>query len=77
MKKHVDRLTSPEQERLVKAVVAAFHSLAKLDSSGLRVVKETAILDLVSKQGFSPEVVEEVVRDICIVEQGIVVGLKG
>ena len=77
MKKRVEDLTSFEQEQLVKAVLAGFHSLATLDSNSLRVVKETSLVDLVSKRGFAREVVEEVICDICIVEQGIVVGLKG
>ena len=77
MKKRVEDVTSFEQEQLIKAVLAGFHSLAKPNSNGLRVVKETSLVDLLSKRCFAREVVEEVIRDICIVEQGIVVGLRG
>ena len=77
MKKRVEDLTSFEQEQLIEAVLAGYHSTAKLDSNRLRVVKETSLVELISKRGFAPEIVKEIIRDICIVEQGLVLGLKG
>ncbi len=77
MKRRVENLTRAEQEELIDAIVSGYHSLAKLDSTQLRVVKEALLVELVSKRGFAPEVVKEVIHDICIVEEGVVLGLKG
>jgi hypothetical protein len=77
MKRRVEDLTRAEQQELIDAIVAGYHSLAKLDTSGLRVVKESSLVEFISKRGFASEVVKEVIRDICVVEEGVVLGLKG
>ena len=77
MKRRVEDLTRAEQEELIDAIVVGYHSLAKIDTSRLKVVKESSLVELISKKGFAPEVVREVIHDICIVEEGIVLGLKG
>ena len=77
MKRHVEDLTRAEQEELIDAIVAGYHSLAKLDTSRLKLVKESSLVELISKKGYAPEVAREVIHDICIVEENVVLGLKG
>ena len=77
MKKRVEGISPSEQEELVSAIVQEQQRLSKLDRSSLRVVKESALVESVVKPGFDLSVVKEVVRDICIMEEGAVLGSKG